>query len=127
MSDPLSQDTLSDAELRRIRILKTIVITLGILIVLGVIGLAAGLVYRANQLGDNTETPPNTEQAPIRDSSTLETLNLPLPAGAKVLQSDLDGALILIRWTEQSGKEHIWVVDLNSGRVIRRIEVFTNE
>jgi len=127
MSDPLSQDTLSDAELRRIRILKTIVITLGILIALGVIGLAAGLVYRANQLGDTTETAPTPQDGPIRDSSALETLNLPLPAGARLIQSDLDGSLILIRWAEQGGKEHIWVVDLNSGRVIRRIEVFTAE
>ena len=101
--------------------------TLGILIVLGVVGLAAGLVYRANKLGDKGETQPSVPSAAISESAALETLNLPLPRGAKIIQTTLEGSMILIRWAEADSSENIWIVDLNTGRVVRRIDVTLSE
>jgi hypothetical protein len=86
--------------------LLALVITLGVLIVLGVIGLIAGAVYRLS----------GRAAAAVPYAAIVRT------PGEQIEGTQLDGNRVLLRLAGPKGEELV-IVDAGSGRVIGRIGI----
>ncbi len=98
---------LSEAEQRQIRVLKAVVIGLGVLIVLGLGALLAAVILR----GGGT----------VRGLPAEETMMLPVPAGTTVEGMRLSGQVLALRLKRADGGREIIVIDARRGRVLRRV------
>jgi hypothetical protein len=90
-----------------LRLLKTIVLVLGILLVVGFGALVATMILRTSHLGELREAAPAT---------------LSLPADARIGHIALDGGMLAVH-IEKEGAEEILVVDLRTGEVKQRLAV----
>ncbi len=104
---------------RNVRILQVIVVVLGIILIVGmatVIGRIAYLMMRP--ANDAVTTAPYPEpQVPI---------TVGLPSSAKVMSTSLDGSQLAVHHSSPSG-DGIAILDLKSGRVIRRVSIVTGD
>ena len=95
-------DGLTEAQAAKQRLLKAIVIGLGVLILLAFAGVAAGMVHRASQIGKPLSTggaSPGAASAGFKSSGwpapallsppLQPDVKLPLPQGSVVIQSGL--------------------------------------
>lgn len=82
--------------------LKTLVIVLGIAIIIGVTAVVMTLIQRAGSLG----------------GGPAAATAIPLAAGDRVLESDLDGERILLRVRAADGAERLVIVRAGDGRVL---------
>ena len=116
---------LSEAEERKIRILKAVVVILGILIVVTLLGLVGGMVYNANKEESKAETKTviATETAPV--SLPSGDLQIDLPSGAIIQETRVNGNQMTLRWKhpDSSGEQAIWLIDLKSGAVVKKIRI----
>jgi hypothetical protein len=105
---------------RGVRILKVVVIAMGVLLVGGFIFVIGVIAYQASNLGQGKSSTPDK---PATASSNLlpgtET-ELAIPAGATVVSMALDGDRLALHLNSSAGPE-IVVIDLTSGKVISRI------
>jgi hypothetical protein len=90
-------------------ILKGLVIVMGLAIIIGATVLATLISQRAGKIG---AAPEATVASPVV-----------LPAGARVVESRLEGGRILLRIVLAPGGERILVVDPKSGRVLSRLDL----
>jgi len=90
-----------------LRLLKTIVVVLGILLVVGFGALVATMIARSSHLG--------------RASEALAA-TLSLPADARIAHMALEDGMLAVH-IEKPGAEEILVVDLETGQVTRRLAV----
>ena len=89
--------------------LKTAVIVMGVMLVVGTAVLIAGLVRQAQRIGEAFDTP-----------AVAWDLVLPPEHAGKIVQmSQADGRLSLL--IERDGRRHIAVVDIASGNVVGTI------
>ncbi len=86
--------------------------------VLGLIAVFAAIVYKISD--DEADGSADTGAAAALATAQSATQPVYLPAGAKVLQTDLDGTRMLVRISLAGGGEEIIVVDLASGQVLAR-------
>ena len=98
---------LSEAEQRQIRVLKAVVIGLGVLIVLALGALLAGVVLKGG--GTARGLPPGA------------VMTLPVPDGAAVEEMRLSGNVLALRIRWADGRREIVVLDARRGRVLRRV------
>ncbi len=98
---------LSEAEQRQIRVLKAVVIGLGVLIVLGLGALLAAVTLRGG--GAARGLPPGA------------VMTLPAPEGAVVEDMRLSGNVLALRLRRADGGREIIVLDARRGRVLRRV------
>ncbi len=103
---PGGAPVLSEAEQRQIRILKGIVVGLGVLIILGLGALIAAVVLRASA---------NTEAARPADAV------LELPASGRVADMRLDGQVLVLLLEGAGGEQELVVLHLRRGEILRRI------
>ena len=100
---------LSEAEQRQIRVLKAVVISLGVLIVVGLIVLLTAVVMRGG--GGSRALP--AEKA----------MHVPLPKGAVVEEMRLSGNVLALRIRRADGGREVIVIDAKRGHVIRRVRL----
>ena len=98
---------LSEAEQRQIRVLKAVVIGLGVLIVLGLGALLAAVILKSG--------------GAARGLAPGEVMPLPVPEGAHVEEMRLSGSVLALRLRLADGSWQVVVVDARRGRVLRRI------
>ena len=91
------------------------VVTMGIMIVLGVIGLIGRIIYMAN-------TGPRSGPAVASGQRLAPASSLAVPAGHAVRQVSLSGDRLAIHY-EGPGGGGIAVVDLATGQVISRVQL----
>jgi hypothetical protein len=91
-----------------IRMLKFIVIAMGLLIVTGVTVLVATIV---NRVADRSET----------GSAPADQIVLSLPEGARIVETVMDNDRLALRIETAQG-DQILIVDLASGKVISTVE-----
>ena len=111
---------------RGVRILKIVVIAMGVLLVGGFIFVIGVIAYQASNLGqgkDSASGKPATASANVHPRSEAE---LAIPAGATVSSMALDGDRLALHLTSSAGQE-IAVIDLTSGKVISRIRLDTDK
>ena len=125
---PEMSDAEIEAEEKKIRMLKRIVAGLGILIVLGVLALVGGLIYKSSQIGTDQQAIAQTDTqtpAPVLEVDELPSnISLALPKGAVIEDITLNGTNLAVRWWQADiNQNHIWILDLRSGEVVQRIAV----
>jgi hypothetical protein len=102
---------------RQIRILKIIVIVMGLMLIAGFALVILTIVYQASQLSKK----PKAGSAAIATTGNPE-ITLPVRTGTEVRSLDLDGETLAIHLKGPGGNE-ISVIDLRTGKVIRRIHL----
>jgi len=93
--------------------LKALVIGMGVLIVVGVIGLAVAIFQRAQVLNEVGVEPAS---APLSKSFGVRRLGL--PTGAEVIETVADGDRLLLRVRSQDGSQRIVSIDLVTGETL---------
>lgn len=98
---------------RHVRMLRIAVIAMGVVLVLGFVAVIARIVYLVNRGG---ETAPAVS-LPIREAARLA-----LPAGASVRNLSLAGQRLAVHY-ESPGGSGIVILDLQTGKVVSRVEI----
>ena len=129
--DGIRPDGLTEAEAAKQRTLKVIVIGLGILIVLAVAGVVAGMTYRAWQIGKplaGASSPAaksaGTPAPALLSPPLAADVKLSLPQGSTVKSATLSGTRLVVQHDGPSGTGII-ILDLVSGQVVSRVSIET--
>lgn len=105
-----------------LRVMKIVVIVLGIALVLGFFTVIGRMVYLASGRDASTANPAAT--AATGPQSTPVALPVSIPAGAEVRHIALDGGRLAVHLSGPgAGKGAILIVDTASGRVTSRVEL----
>ena len=101
---------------RQVRVLKIVVIVMGILLVGGFAFVMAAIVYQASKLGERTSDapPPAAVSAPQAE--------LVVPGDATIASMALDGDRLALHLQTETGSE-IAVIDVTTGKVLSRISL----
>ncbi len=105
------------------RLLKIIVIVLGILLVVGFVVVIATIIIRLGSLGEES-TANSAPAAAI--AATPETFRLPLDGGETIQNFTLDGSRMAVHVNGPNGARML-IVDLTSGTVIQTYTVTASE
>ena len=103
---------------RQVRILKVVVIVMGLLLVAGFAFVVAAIVYQATRMGESEPAGPPTQVM----ASQLGELGLPVPSGTRIEGVTLDGKRMAVHLVGPNGAE-IAVIDVDKGRMIARIRL----
>jgi len=103
---------------RQVRILKVVVIVMGLLLVAGFAFVVAAIVYQATRMDESEPAGPPAQAMANR----LGELGLPVPSGTRIEGVTLDGKRMAVHLTGPNGSE-IAVIDVDKGRVIARIKL----
>jgi hypothetical protein len=114
---PAAGAILSDDQIRR---LKTAIIIMSALLVIGVVTLIARVVYLASGRSEQAAT---TVVANAGLSYQAD-IKLPLPPGASLKGTTLQGGRLLAHYTSASG-DGVLIVDLATGKVVSHVRVET--
>ncbi|GIL01989.1 MAG: hypothetical protein BroJett030_18880 [Alphaproteobacteria bacterium] len=109
-----------DPAVERVRrkMVRLMAVSIGIMMA-GLMAVLLTIVYKvtARQDGGRTATPEPGLAAPTAEG------RIELPAGARILSSDLDGGHILIRLRLAEGAERLMVYSLGEGRIIATVAI----
>lgn len=117
---------------RQVRILKVVVITMGIMLIGGFALVISVIAYQAIHLGEDKESGLDKNSGPDKPLAAVSTVlpgdvsELAIPAGATVVSMALDGDALALHLTSSAGAE-IVVIDLTTGKVISRIKLNANK
>jgi hypothetical protein len=101
---------------RQVRVLKIVVIVMGILLVGGFAFVMAAIVYQASKLGEKAPGAPETAPIAIPQGQFV------IPPGATVSSMSLDGDRLALHLQTSTGPE-IAVIDVTTGKVLSRIKI----
>lgn len=116
-SDPIEQATgavHAEHDARQVRILKIVVISLGILLLIGFAVVIARVAYLATQPGRG-----------IGAATAQQNVNVALPPGAVIRESAVSGDRMTVQF-EAPQQTGIVIINLTTGQVVSRI-VFSPE
>ncbi|HEY5208910.1 MAG TPA: DUF6476 family protein [Stellaceae bacterium] len=98
--------------------LKILVVTMGILLIVGIVALVVGIAYRVNH---RVVTAPLIAHATVAPNGMPHTLTL--PADAKIVSIQSDGDRVTVRLALPDGGETLMLVDWQTGRTLSTIEL----
>ena len=101
---------------RQVRVLKIVVIVMGVLLVGGFAFVMAAIVYQASHLGKGKASKAAPAAVPGSEMS------LAIPPGATVTSLSLDGDRLALYLNSSAGPE-IAVIDITTGKVLSRIKL----
>jgi hypothetical protein len=102
------------------RMLKPLVVVMGIMLVLGTAALIAAIILRASHRGAAP-----TDAAPAKAETAPSRGVIALPAGARVVESRLAGGRILLRLALPENGEELIIVDAASGARLATLDLRT--
>jgi hypothetical protein len=108
---------------RQVRMLKYVVVGLGIVLVIGFLLVIVGMAYTASQIGKGSATAaaPAAQIAAVpKAADSSSTYQVAIPQGAEVLGTSLSGDRLAITLKTENGPE-IMVVDLRRGRILSQL------
>jgi len=103
---------------RQVRILKVVVIVMGLLLVAGFAFVVAAIVYQATRVGESESVASPSQTMGNQPGE----LGLDVPSGTKIEGVTLDGKRMAVHLVGPNGAE-IAVIDVDKGRVIARIRL----
>ena len=108
---------------RQVRLLKNVVIGLGILLLLGFALVIITIVYQASQLGgDKTDETAAISQTISQTGATRIFTGPAIAPGSKIISTSLSGSRVAIT-LEKNGAYSILVIDVRSGKLLSRTEL----
>jgi hypothetical protein len=109
---------LSDEQIKR---LKVSIAVMTALLVVGIVTLIGRVIYLASAKGESPATAASVAAMPA-GSPLLADVTLPLPAGARLVTSQLQANRLLAHYTGAAG-DGLLVLDLSTGRVLSHVKV----
>jgi hypothetical protein len=103
---------------RQVRILKIVVIAMGILLLGGFAFVISAIVYQATRMGESESVASPTQTMGNQSGE----LRLDAPSGTRIEGVTLDGKRMAVHLIGPNGAE-IAVIDVDKGRVIARIRL----
>lgn len=100
---------------RQVRILKWVVIVMGIMLVGGFALIMIAIVYQASQLGERSPVPAAT-------SSSAAIRSLSAPPGMSVSHIAIDDNRLAVHFKGPAGSE-VQIIDVGTGALIQRFPV----
>ena len=100
------------------RLLKIIVIVLGILLVVGFIVVIATIIIRLGSLSNETEATQKAAPALTTAAGATGAYELPLSSGEQIKNFTLDGSRMAVH-VEGPEQTRLLIVDLNSGAIVQ--------
>jgi hypothetical protein len=97
------------------RALKVLVVVMGVALVAGAVALVAALVLRAERGGSATAA-----------AGSAEPLHAALPAGSRIVATELEGDRLVVRVALAGGGEAIYLFNARSGAAVAVIEAPAN-
>jgi hypothetical protein len=110
--------TLTPSQVRKLKIAIAI---MSVLLVIGFILLLVGIYLQSQKLGKKPEASPLTIPAGMAG-----TLNLPVKAGAELVQVLADQGRLILHLRQPGGGE-VSIIDLTTGRELQRIRLSPQE
>ena len=108
---------------RQVRILKRVVIAMGVMLVGGFILVISVIVYQASNPSDSTvDSPAQKRSAPAPGAALLPPGELRVPKGMAISHLALDGNRLAVHLTGPAGGE-IQIIDLGTGAVVSTISI----
>jgi hypothetical protein len=108
---------------RQVRILKRVVIAMGVMLVGGFILVISVIVYQASNPSDSTvDSPVRKRSAPAPGAALLPPGELRVPKGMAISHLALDGNRLAVHLTGPAGGE-IQIIDLDTGAVVTTISI----
>lgn len=108
----------------RVKMVRLLGISIGLMLI-ALLTVLGAVIYKINQPEkDNiAENQTNSSQAGHYSAAPiLEAISVDLPDGAKISSSNLSGNRMSVNFELQDGSHQLWIVDLQTGEVISRIE-----
>lgn len=108
----------------RVKMVRLLGISIGLMLI-ALLTVLGAVIYKINQPEkDNiAENQTNSSQAGHYSAAPiLEAIAVDLPDGAKISSSNLSGNRMSVNFELQDGSHQLWIVDLQTGEVISRIE-----
>lgn len=106
----------ADAAPANIRVLKGVVIGLGLLIVIGVVALIVGLFWRASRMGEGAAP------APVAVPTALSG-PVSLPRGSEITDMTSAGDRVVLRLRLNDGSTRLLFVDPRAARVAGQLDL----
>ncbi len=100
-------------------VLKGAVYGMGVLLVAGLAALPVALWWKFGR-SDDTAQPVATVTPQVQAIVPFDPRTLPLPAGTRIADMDLDGSVLVLRltWVDGEGGGLLWLYDVNAQRVL---------
>lgn len=108
----------------RVKMVRLLGISIGLMLI-ALLTVLGAVIYKINQPEkDNiAENQTNSSQSGHYSAAPiLEAIAVDLPDGAKISSSNLSGNRMSVNFELQDGSHQLWIVDLQTGEVISRIE-----
>lgn len=108
----------------RVKMVRLLGISIGLMLI-ALLTVLGAVIYKINQPEkDNiAENQTNSSKAGYYSAAPiLEAIAVDLPDGAKISSSNLSGNRMSVNFELQDGSHQLWIVDLQTGEVISRIE-----
>ena len=99
------------------RVMKRVVIILGVILFFGFIGLIATIAYRIANPEVKDKSAAEAIVATQLDGNWVEQVNVIRPAGAELVGVTGDGPLLYLHFRSAAGGDQIIIVDSRSGTV----------
>lgn len=123
---PLNEPpALTAEEVRVQRILKLVVIGLGILILV-VLGIMVYMVVNGRS-GQDAHTAAGVIAAGENAAATPYSHDIAIPRHAMVIESRVDGSTLMLRLTLPEGGEEIMMVDMPTGKVLGHMRMLPSD
>ncbi|WP_051631002.1 hypothetical protein [Afifella pfennigii] len=110
------------AERVRRRLVRLLMISFGTLF-LGFVAVFGAIVYKLGLFGGPQEQPqaPSAAPSPPLPVGGPTSALMPVPEGARILSTAIDGSRILLHLQGRDGDEELLVVDAASGTIVNRL------
>ncbi len=118
--------SLSAEEIRVQRILKLVVIGLGLLIV-GVLGMMIYTVVSGGRSGQDVSAADDVTAGGKNAAVTPYSHDIAIPRHAMVIESRVDGSTLMLRLTLPEGGEEIMMIDMPTGKVLGRMRMLPSD
>lgn len=112
------------ADTAQLRALRIAVIVMSLLLVVGFVTVIARIIYLASRSSAQPSAAAVTALTPSSALALKPEVALPLPPGAAIAGTSLDGARLTVTYTAPTGGG-IVILDLETGRVLSRIRPAT--
>jgi len=117
---PSDETQASVHDTAKIKILKFIVIALGVLMVVAFLTVVGTIAYRIMTKGET----PDQKIAPV-PAATISKADIDVvrPIGGRLMSMEVEGQMVYLLFSHEAGGDTILVLDEGSGQVVRRITV----
>lgn len=127
MANQIDEDEPLDPVMEKVRVkmVRLLGISIGLML-LALITVLGAVVYKISQGSESSEAETENNVSPTTEStgqSFLETIELDLPEGARVISSNLSNGMIMFDLRMANGERQFWVANLGSGKIISRVKL----